>query len=687
MHHLIGVKLCVKMKRKKKFKFNWLILVIIVFAIFLLGYLKIINLPFAIGDSINISSGTLPTGVPFSCNQQGVSSCSVIGKVTCNKLIDTVECTTCETNHPINVVQDWLTYLRSTYGVDKVRECSCNPNNKCWEACWGDRGYSCSGNVKINGNTVQTLSCQDDSICSQTYSTALNPGDTMSIIGGDENSIKFTAYRISECDFSKCEGNSIKKCVDHKFAGTPTQCESGYECMGGLNSNATCQFIPQCSVDQCNQQFSGYYKCINGHLESTINSCDISAGFKCVDYPSGAKCDPPFSTKTLRSSKTGYTENETIILSVNLVSDRADVTTGSVNLYLWKPGEKVSGPYQLTNFNFKDNVIRTVQIPNPKEVGVRYFATMEIIYNGKTVTLTDFPASEFTISPQIGCTIDVSSPGRTTLYVNNPVYVDINVQSLGRPTEVDKITPTIKFNSVPVSIDPNSYQKPPIVTGSSTSGVLVYRYVTQFATAGNLEANAVIEKYGLQSSCTMPSKEVKSVSLDVKFDNMPSCVLPTGSNTFKIKSVDSYDNPASATITLMVTDPGQTEPKDISNLVQNVNTGEYTFNYDLNLIGESANYRFTVKGTSTEFNVGSQPYSRDVEVKSNCVPEECSQTSDCLSKGTEYMCLNGKCVKKDNPLILFFIILGAFIVITLIIVIVYFYRKKQSSPEINLGGL
>jgi hypothetical protein len=67
------------------------------------------------------------------------------------------------------------------------------------------------------------------------------------------------------------------------------------------------------------------------------------------------------------------------------------------------------------------------------------------------------------------------------------------------------------------------------------------------------------------------------------------------------------------------------------------------------------------------------------------VVKECVQTIDCEEKrGIGYRCIDGKCVKKDDPMILYIIIIGVAIILIIVAIIIWVSRKKRN--DVNIGG-
>lgn len=515
-----------------------------------------------------------------------------------------------------------------------------------FEETTGTERYSCTAEFKVkdkSGGTrySETLTHNSDLPITGKLSSQydINPEDTVTILGGDKSYIKYGTYEI--------------------FEG--------------------------CTKSKCNDAKTGYFECVNGRYSESLVLCKTELGDLCRDTDFGARCLPPFKTYNIESVdsngdfKRGFTPSENIYLKVSLFSEEPNINSGLVKVQLWKSGgEKIGIPYSISNFNFKSNEPQTIEITNPSEIG-KYYVIMDITFNNKIITIPQEKTEDFyfRISPLISNSVNIRSPDRTRLFINSPVWVEVNVYDELGPTEAEAIILDIKYNNVPVTNIPN-YEQPPIISGN----VLIYKYIFQFATPGLLEVSAKVKKAGVISDGDSFSAQVESIAIITDFTNIGlfRCVQPS-SQTLTFESKDSFGNYVDTTNTLDVVEPDTTVPKDISDSIEKTDTGKYKFTYDFTKKGA---HTLKLTSYSSEYNLGSEPRSGVIEVKDGCSPDECIVTKDC---DIGYICVNGKCKKDDNPIILYLIIGGAIIFILILIIIIVNYMKRKSGPSLGVGGL
>ena len=250
------------------------------------------------------------------------------------------------------------------------------------------------------------------------------------------------------------------------------------------------------------------------------------------------------------------------------------------------------------------------------------------------------------ISPPISNSVNIKSPTQSRLFINNPIWIEVNVYDSNGPAEADKINLDIRYKNIPVTNIPN-YEIPPIISGN----VLTYKYILLFSTPGQLEVTSTVERSGLVSSPSSFSVKVEDVSITTDFTNLGlfRCIEPS-SQTLNFESKDSFGNYVDTTNKLNVIEPDTTIPKDISSLIIRKELGKYDATYSFTKKGATT---FKLESFSTEYNLGSSPRSGVIEVKDGCSPNECTQTKDCP---TGNICVNGKCVKQDQPILLYLII-------------------------------
>lgn len=542
--------------------------------------------------------------------------------------------------------------------------------------------YSCSGNFYIerNGQKIypEALSYSSSTTAGQDTSSqySILPGDKAYVTGGSNSYIEYTTNRVYDtCTSDECISNPMgfKNCTWDSnlklYIKSPiiNLCNPGYECKV-VSNTARCLLIPQCSVSFCNDLKTGYYDCTNGVKGTTLHSCDTLNGFTCKDSISGAKCEPPFITHELTTSKLGYTNTENIIVNVHILSQDPLINSGSVKVYLWDSVDAVVpiATYPIDNFNFKSDSTVPITISG---LGInKYYLTMEAFYNSRSVKFDNKPY--FRVNLPVSCTLSISGENRPTPYVGNNVKVEVFTEA------VLDTNPTLKilYNNNLIS-----YNNP--IAGAS-GDKYIYTYLFNFDNPGLLEASANVVRGGITSeSCSM-SKNVNKISLDVNFIDLVDCVKFGTARTFNFetKILDEYID-VNNTLTIakaLDTSSGHSVG------VTRIGKGKYQFVFDEKTKG---GFTINLKAYSSDFNViGENPTLPQIEVRDDCQNSECVNVQDCVNKGTNYICSSGKCVSNDGNKYMMYFIVGGIVILGIIIIIMvwFFLKKKKSGVELGL---
>lgn len=484
--------------------------------------------------------------------------------------------------------------------------------------------YSCSGQFSINDIKKNDLVYSSATIPGRTETAwyKINPNDRTSIVGGDDNYVQYEAINQYETCFADyCQGDTGFITCTNNRPGIFTPC-------------------------------TGILKCSNGKCSPPISSIDLT-----IKDSAGKE-------------KIGFGINEPINLYLKAVSSYPMTAT----VYL-----REGSPQGLSVWHESRQIQSGVQAKFTTSLSElkKYYALIEIdmgltekYYYGDD----SIEEKYLRISPSISNSVNIKSPTQSRLFINNPVWVEVNVYDANGPAEPDKINLDIKYKNVQVTNLPN-YEIPPIVSGN----VLTYKYIFQFATPGQLEVTATSERAGISSLPSSFSAKVEDISIITDFTNIGEFrCIPVSSQTLKFESKNSFGEYVDTTNKLYVVEPDTTIPKDISSLVTRTDEGRYTATYSFTKKGATT---FKLESFSSEYNLGSSPRSGVIEVKDGCVPDECTQSSDCP---TGDICVSGRCVQKDTPWVLYLTIIGAILVgIILIIIVINLSRKKQ----VNFGGM
>ena len=651
-----------------------------ILGLYFLGIFKFLGL-----SVIPIESGKTSNNVPYIC-PNSASECSVRGVMECNIPTDTQICSSCTIN------KNSLLLSPNNYLNTEIQMCpsgTCGISN-CFKGCRGGTSYSCTGSFKqtdknglniVNQNLVYSKSIQGQIA---TDYIILKTGEKASITGGNSNYIEYSSNFYSECDYNQCSDDSlgIAECKNHRLIlNNIIPCSSGKTCTGGITANATCEKIAQCSADACNSAKTGWNECLNGQIY-TYHPCDVDNGYEC----DSASCTFPFTTKNVllvdenRISKSGFTSSESIKISSKLISNK--INSGSVNFKVWREGD--NSPlknYKIDNYDFQSGQTIYTDIINPNSNGL-YYVTVDLSYNNKVVPLVADKSISFRIAPSISCSINIVSPSQSSTFINYPVWIEVNTYNNIGASTIDNINLDVKFKGNTLYIDPTSYEKPPI----ESEGTVTYKFIKTFSTVGLLDVSAIVTKNNVQSqTCSMTGKQIQDNKVISSYTNLDRLqCIPTSNQRITFETEDSLSNYIDTTNTLQATDQnGATS--DISSSVVRDSTGHYHFDYNfVSSVGGNA-YSFKLNSFSDVYNIGSEPLTGTIESRTDCSVKECTQNTDCSSKGSNYVCTGGKCVTNTGPNWLLYIGLtfGAVMLLIVLIFIIKFIKK----PKQDIYGL
>ena len=275
------------------------------------------------------------------------------------------------------------------------------------------------------------------------------------------------------------------------------------------------------------------------------------------------------------------------------------------------------------------------------------------------------------------------------LLTNIPILVKLN-------TYVGGIGNQVLNKNVKVYMNKGTSQETSIIllipsSEGESGGAYTYIYNYQTNLPGDVYAVANISDSGVPAMCSITSR-VEDMTITTSQYNVGGTCLPPGPHTFYFETLDTLNRQAEVNSTLCVKKPGSgTFCEPISELVQLVPGGkkgqnQFTYNLVKN-VGETAQYYFLLSTYSDEFKRRSDVPDIGIEVKDNCVPTECRTTKECqVSKGDNYVCVNGKCQHKDPPWLIYIAIaFGVLILLVALFFIIKSVRNKSPAQDFYTG--
>jgi len=500
--------------------------------------------------------------------------------------------------------------------------------------------YSCSGNFIIEDKNSDIISTKQ-----LFYSSNTNPDDD-----------KTGWININEKETAKISGGD-NNYIEYKVI----------------------QSIETCIKDVCENDL-GYRKCENS-VHTDFVSCDTSKGEKCIDTSSDAICEIPFSKKDIfivdknGNKKSGFTSNESVYVKLDIQSNK--VSSGNIILKVFKGSEEVHSE-DILDVKFNTGKSLLVSIPNPKEIG-NYYVKVEISFNSYTIKIGENQEYPFRISVPIflSMRLPYSEKTGTTLYTNDIVYIDLQAtDENGFPTEVSEVVLKLKLNGQE-SPTPN-YVYPLPDEG-------LYRFKYTFLESGIIESTAKLIKYGVESNEETRTSEVKNPKIITTLTNIGLLrSIKPGVQTITFETKDSYGDYVETNNIVKIIPPGASTGRgdiDISSQVEGSN-GIYSVDYNFEQRG---GYKISILSSAESYPIGDKPESGSIDVSPVNIPDECQTSLDCSSGK---ICIDGKCVQKDQPILLYIIfIISAIAIFILIIVIIKLSRKKKGTDVFIGGGL
>jgi len=615
---------------------------------------------------------------------KGVALCNNYISSTCGNH-QAQECTICDSGN------DWHNQLISDYGEGAIVECTSEhqPTTiKWWKACWGE--VQDSSWLQCWAYTNPTNSFITDTLPVSPYKD-----------DGREITIGQKPYQCSAHFDYVIRGSGQKSFESKSYSGDyPSQLIpfSPVEIAPGTNANITgnddvwIQYQRYQDITTCTEPkgecagTTGFYPCVGGHIDyENLEYCDINNGFVCDN---GA-CSPPFESKdiliadTYGTEKTGFTQDETIIVKTKLVSKT--ISSGTVNILVYKYGElSPSQTKTINNYNFAVSSTVSNSITNPG-LG-SYYVRIQVTANGQTFNVGEDEG--FRVSIPVSCTLYLkSASGSSKILVNSPAYLELNAFATGAKPDIEKINFSAKFKNSPFSISPDGYEGTPAEsTRDDGSQVVTYRYPIIFSETGLFDVSATVEMGGVRSNaCTIANRMIESLTLTTTLQ-LGTCVKYGATQEILFEVKDNYGQYVDTSNILKVTEPGSVQETDISSTINRIDKGKYKFAYTFSKKG---GYKFYLTSSSPEYQLASSPVTGTPESNENCNPSECVSNQYCIEKyGSNYICSGGKCVigNKSNW-IMYLLIGGGILAFIVLIIIVTILMKRKKSTDLGFGGL
>lgn len=435
-----------------------------------------------------------------------------------------------------------------------------------------------------------------------------------------------------------------------------------------------------CAIDTCNTEKTGIIRCIEE------NSCSVKAdevefcptGEFCVDEFNGqvipAICSAPFETEM--SIEGGFNTGEPIEFTYTISSDRVNNALVTFKLFDTRNRDQVlaiAGPTSLTIPTTK-----TITFPAQSLVGT-YEILVEKQYEGNKVSDEVY---DFRIGSPLTLTMKIpySELTGTNLLSGSPFFVDVQVSENGVPTtELASVLGTAKLQTSTgiKTIDlPN-----PIVVND------LYRFVFTIEEPGLFSFEANADKFGVLSNTEKREAEIREGKINVEFIDLGLITnAKPGVLTVKFQTKDPFDNFMEANLESVKIIPSgaSTGVGDVlvTDQVNAVSKGIYQFDYNF----ESGAYIIEIRASAPGFPGVTIKKTPSINIDQTAPDVECSSSAQCQ---TGYICSSDKkCVKEDQPVLLYAILIFAGIfLIFVIIIIINLLRKRRSAPkEISIGG-